>query len=258
MAAGNPSWTREKRLVDMFLTVRSNPLIKDSALLAPGSFERLGNFFPQLPGPLIDIASSYTLDRSIGEDELQLRIAEMINVISWMASACQNPAKAVKFDFFLMHSVNCSFFLSVFGGLEFLTKHSKLRLVEFKVRMDLVMYATQGCSELLTDEITAYTPRRGNESMNRTEVVERALNIPCDGHVVKFIRALYHGSTVCRPYEDSQDDVVASKFPIKGPEMRLKMANMVLDSTEDSRGVYDKWMRGPGFAAAWDVVPDRK
>jgi hypothetical protein len=40
--------------------------------------------------------------------------------------------------------------------------------------------------------------------------------------------------------------------------MWLKIANMVLDSTEDRPSVLDKWMRGPGFENAWDVVPDRK
>ncbi|KAK6365026.1 hypothetical protein LTS17_011722 [Exophiala oligosperma] len=258
LASNHPAWTREKRLMDIFTAVRSNPFIKDAPVFAPGSWDRMGNFFPDLPQPLVEVAASYTLDRSMGEDEVQLRTAEMIDVITWMASACQNPAKAAKFDFFLMHSVNCSIFLSVFARLDFLDEHTKFRLLEFKVRMGLVMYATQGFPELLTDEITTYKPRRGDQCMNWTEVIERAKNIPCDGHVVKFIRALHHGSIVCRPYEDSKDETIASKFPIKGTEMWLKIANMVLDSTEDYPGTYDKWMRGPGFDAAWDIVPDRK
>lgn len=256
LAKGKPSWTDGQRLMDLFHTARSTPAIKDAECFAPGSFERDGNFFAIAPQALFDLASQYNLDRSSSEETLKLRLAEMINVIAWMASACQNPKKAVKFDFFLMHAVNCSIFLSVFGELPWLNIRSKIRLLESKVRMDIVMYVTQGCPKLLTEEITNYAPRRGSEGMNWPDVIDRAKKIPCDGHVLKMIRALRHGRTVCAPYESSE--TTASKFPVKGDEMWLKIANMVLDSTEDHPSVLDKWMRGPGFEKAWEVIPDRK
>ncbi len=37
----------------------------------------------------------------------------------------------------------------------------------------------------------------------------------------------------------------------------MEITDRVLDPTEDYSHVRDKWMRGPGYDRAWDVVPDR-
>jgi hypothetical protein len=78
------------------------------------------------------------------------------------------------------------------------------------------------------------------------DVIERAKKIPCDGHVVKMIRALHHGCTICAPYE-TPSETTAAKFPVKGTEMWLKIANMVLDSTEDHQA---RWTSGCGGRAS--------
>ncbi|KAJ9496767.1 hypothetical protein H2202_007841 [Exophiala xenobiotica] len=156
----------------------------------------------------------------------------MINVIAWMTSACQNPKKAVKFDFFLMHAVNCSIFLSVFGEL------AQPPVEGPSSRVQRPHEPRDGCPELLTEEIMNYTPRRESESMNWPDVIDRAKKIPCNGHLVKMIRALRHGCVTCTAYET--DETTHSKFPVKGDELWLKIANMVLDSTEDHPSVMDK------------------
>lgn len=173
----------------------------------------------------------------------------MINVVTWFTSAAQRPDKQAKFDFFLMHAVNCSIFLSVFAAQAWLSRSAKLRLLEFTVRTDLVLYVTQGCPELRIDEIANYRPRRP-ECVTWEDVIERAKAIPCDGHVVKMVRALNHGQMVCQRYDATE------QWPIH-QNMWIKVANMVLDSTEDHASVLDKWMRGPGFDKAWDVVADK-
>jgi hypothetical protein len=183
LAKGKQSWTNDQRLMVLFRAARNTPAIKDAECFGPGSFERDCNFCVIAPQALLDLAAKYTLDRSSSEEIFKIRLAEMINVIAWMALACQNPKKAVKFDFFLMHAVNCSIFPFVFGELPWLNFRSNIRLLEFKVRMDHVMYVTQGCPELLTEEITNYTPRQGSESMNWPDVIDRAKKISCDGHV---------------------------------------------------------------------------
>ncbi|KAK5349031.1 hypothetical protein LTS03_006375 [Exophiala xenobiotica] len=134
-----------------------------------------------------------------------------------------------------MPSTAASFCLS---SESWLNLRSKVRLLEFNVRMNLVMYMTQGCPELLTEEIMNYTPRRESESMNWPDVIDRAKKIPCNGHLVKMIRALRHGCVTCTAYET--DETTHSKFPVKGDELWLKIANMVLDSTEDHPSVMDK------------------
>ncbi|KAJ9609613.1 hypothetical protein H2200_005941 [Cladophialophora chaetospira] len=248
LAKSSPIWTVRDELTSLFLKARANPVIKDADCWKPGSYERDGDVFDVAPPALVDLAATYRLDRGMSEDLLHEHIAEMINVVAWFTCAAQRSDKQPKFDFFLIHAVNCSIFLSVFANLPWLNLDAKIRLLEFKTRVDLVLYVTQGCPELRVEEISQYEIRRP-KCTTWEAVIERAKAIPCDGHVVKMIRALNHGAIVCRKYHEET-------WPIKG-FMWIKMANMVLDSTEDHPGVLEKWMRGPGFDKAWDVVPDR-
>lgn len=253
LAQQNPPWKCE-RLVDLFLKARSNPAIVDADCWKGGSFELNGNFFAVAPRQLSELAASYKIGPDCSEATLNMRTAEMINVTAWFAAAAQRPDKEAKIDFFYMHCVNCSMFLSLFTTVPWLRLQDKVRLLEWKVRIDLVIYVCQGSPRLVVDEIIDYKPRQSG-CMNWHDIISRAMDIPCDGHVVKMIRALCHGTEVGKPYEEQDKD--EGRFPIKG-DMWLKIANMVLDSTEDYPDVRDKWMRGPGFDGAWDAVPDRK
>lgn len=177
----------------------------------------------------------------------------MFNVATWFTSAAQRRDKMVKFDFFYMHCVNFSLFLSVFAQVPWLTIDDKARLLEWKVRFDLVVYVCQGSPKLRSDEIIHYKARQ-SDCMDWRKIIDRARSIPCDGHVVKMIRALCHASNISKPFESMKGN--ETTFPVKG-DMWLKIGNMVLDSTEDYPSVLDKWIRGPGFDSAWDDVPDR-
>ena len=249
----------DQRLVDLFVEARSNSSIISADCWKGGTFEQNGNLFEKMPPALIDLAASYKLTSPSqivsAEEVMQMRIAEMINVAAWFTAAAQRPDKQAKIDFFYMHCVNCSIFLSAFAALPALTPETKVRLLEFKVRMDLVLYICQGAPELRTEEIVNYNPRQPEHNLQWPDIIDRAKKIPCDGHVVKLIRALNHGCVVSRGFENQKE--ARDAFPIKGEQMWLKIAHMVLDSTEDHPSVWDKWMRGPGFAKAWDVVPDR-
>ena len=252
LAQRNAPW-KDERLVDIFLQARSNPAIVKADCWKGGSFEVNGNFFAVAPESLVELAARYKLGPDCSEATLHMRTAEMINVSAWFAAAAQRPGKEPKFDFFYMHCVNFSIFLTLFSTASWLSLRDKVRLLEWSFRIALIIYVCQGSPPLLFDEIVNYRPRR-SECMNWPDITSRAKDIPCDGHVVKMIRALRHGSTVSRIYEAQND--VGGRFPVKG-SMWLQIANMVLDSTEDYPDVRDKWMRGPGFDKAWDVVPDR-
>ncbi|KAK5060172.1 hypothetical protein LTR84_010056 [Exophiala bonariae] len=245
---------KDERLMDLFLKARSDPAIVEADCWKGGSFELNGNFFDIAPQQLLELAASYKLGPDCSEAAFNMRTVEMINVSAWFAAAAQRPDKEAKFDFFYMHCVNCSLFLSLFATAPWLSLQDKVRLLEWKVRMDLVIYVCQGSPLLVLHEIIDYKPRQP-DCMNWGDIISRALDITCDGHVVKMIRALRHGAEVSRIFEEQDKD--ASRFPIRG-DMWLKIANMVLDSTEDYPDVRDKWMRGPGFDRAWDMIPNRK
>ena len=238
--------------VDLLLEISQDPSIKNADCWKGGSFERNGNFFATLPKNLVKILTKFRIEPS--EQAVEERLAEMCNVAAWFTAACQRPNKMVKFDFFYMHCVNFSIFPFVFSKLSWLSIEDKVRLLEWTVRFDLVIYACQGSPELRTEEITNYQPRQMHWN-SWPKVIDRSKNISCDGHVVKMIRALNHASIMSAPYETLDEN--ERSFPVKG-NMWLKIANMVLDSTEDYSSVLDKWMRGPGFDLAWDVVPDRQ
>ena len=64
------------------------------------------------------------------------------------------------FDFYYMHCVNSSIFFSAFLAAPWLSTANKARLLEWKGRNDLAMYASRHCPDLLLDEITDYKPKQ--------------------------------------------------------------------------------------------------
>lgn len=247
-------WTLRNSLRDLFVEARRNEHISKATCWSAGSYDRNRDFWSELPPAFVELAGSYKLDPAMSPEDFHMRTAEFINVTIWMACAAQRPDKQAKFDFYLMHCVNCSVFLSAFEAQTWMDMKSKVRLLEITVRMCLMFYVCQGSPELLIDEIVNYVPRL-KDCTTWPKVIHEALRRPDDGHIVKFVRALYNASTVCAPFEEKED--TAEKFPIK-QGMYLKIANMVLDSTEGCQTTLLKWLRGYALADSWAYVPDKE
>lgn len=138
-------------------------------------------------------------------------------VLVYYTSAAQRPNKAVKLDFFFIHCLNSSIFFSKLVRLPALSQQTRLRLLEWKGRMDLLMYVSRGCPELLRDEITNYPAKN-----DWTTLFARAASHPeDDGHLAKFVRAVAHGENVCKPFESHGQQAI----PISG-KMWLQIGNM--------------------------------
>lgn len=136
----------------------------------------------------------------------------------YYTSAAQRPSKEVKFDFFLMHCVNASIFLSKIVALRSLNVNSKIRLLEWKGRLDLLMFVSRGVPELRLDEVTNYkAPKDWNTIFGKSIVHPED-----DGHASKLMRALAHGEEVCRPYEAQAKE----KGLLVTGDMWLKIGNM--------------------------------
>jgi hypothetical protein len=139
-----------------------------------------------------------------------------------------NNQLQVKVDFYYMHCVNSSIFFSSFNSLPFLTTAHKARLLEWKGRLDLALYASRRSPKLLLEEVATYVPKyleAGDAEWKG--VFERLCNFEDDGHAVKLGRAVAHGEVVNEKYE--KEDWAR----IKG-FMWLKIGNMVVDSVEDT------------------------
>ncbi|CZR56682.1 related to HypA-like protein [Phialocephala subalpina] len=207
------------------------------------------------PSEMRSIASQF----SCTPKNLKEKTVEMTNSAIYFTAAAQNPLKQVKFDFYYMHCVNSSIFFPTFLSLPWLSEENKVRLLNFKVWLDLAMYASRASPELLLDEISTYVPAKlpaetaatnGQGSMKDTEwpgIFERFFNYPDDGHAVKLGRAVANGERVSKEYENEE------WCKIKG-FMWEKIGNMVIDSVEDSGAT---WARSVGFPEAWEEYEDR-
>ncbi|RAH48453.1 questin oxidase family protein [Aspergillus brunneoviolaceus CBS 621.78] len=180
---------------------------------------------------------AYAAEYSVSAEQLEERTAEMINTVVYYTSAAQRPSKQIKFDFFYLHSLNSSIFVSKLLTLPFLDTQSKCRLLEWKGRLDLLLYVSRGVPELYLDEIRAYPTAH-----SWAEIFAFCNRHPQDdGHLAKLVRAVAHGERACRPFEE--------QWPIKG-DMWLRIANMAMDSTSD-HDHHPMWVRSTGFDQAW-------
>lgn len=135
---------------------------------------------------------------------------------AYFTAAAQRPNKAIRMDFFLLHTVTCSMFFSTLFNLPWLDQRSKARMLEWKGRIDLLIYSSRGNPNLLSNEISEYPV-----TSDWKEVFARSCTHPTDdGHLAKLVRAFAHGERVCRPFENKKP-----LMPISG-EMWLQAGNM--------------------------------
>jgi len=156
-------------------------------------------------------------------EHLSRKAAESINITGLFTAATQRPDKEIKMDFFYMHSHNSSMFLPTFLSQPWISDASKVRLLEWKVRFDLALYASRRPVPLRIEEVQNYACKEKDASNPWLSILDRALRIKDDGHSAKFIRACAHGAKFCRPWEDRPEFVMKS-------DMWMKMALMCVDS----------------------------
>lgn len=190
----------------------------------------------------------YAAQWNVPEAELDKKTVEMINTAIYFSAAAQHPPKQVKFDFFFLHCVTASIFFPTFNAQSWIPTAAKTRMLEWKGRVDLSMYASARSPRLLEDEILNYDPRPSD----RTEVqwpgvFHRLFSFPDDGHAIKLARAVRNGELVSKTYEKED------WCKIHG-DMWTKIANMIVDSVEDTGS---NWARRVGFEEAWQEFGDR-
>ncbi|KAL9065751.1 MAG: hypothetical protein Q9161_008035 [Pseudevernia consocians] len=208
--------------------------IRDGILVrAPDEMIRIAAKWKVMPGAIIE------------------KTAEMTNAAVYYTGGAQHPPKQIKFDFYYIHCVNCSIFYDAFlKEATWMSDENKARLLEWKGRLDLCMYASRRSPKPRMDVIDNYKPKHPETAKN--SIVEtgpwdgifaRVLHHDDDGHAAKLVRALAHGETICAA--NRMDDPL---FRIKG-DMWLQLGHMAIDSVEDTG---DAWVRSAGFPEAWE------
>jgi hypothetical protein len=230
-----------KSIVALLADIRADAKLTNSPRWADDNKVRDG-ILARAPDEMAKYAAQYRVDASASLEE---KTAEMINAVVYYTGGAQRPPKQVKFDFYFMHCVNSSIFFPAFLKQEWLSRENKVRLLEWKVRTDLAMYASRRSPEILTKEITGYRPRKEG---NWDSVIQRVRDMDGDdGHAAKLVRAIANGKNASAKYEHGDG------FPIKG-DMWDKLGHMAIDSVEDTG---NHWARSVGFDEAWANFVDR-
>ena len=237
-------------LTELLEKAAKNQKIRESVRYEDGNKVRDGVFKRALP-EIVDLCSQWRVEPT--KEDLKFRTAEMINMCAYFAGAAQHSSrrKQVKFDFFYMHSINCSIFFSAFLNSKldsWLKFEDRVRLLQFKAWSDLAMYVSRGTPDLLLDEIVEYKPKRPNDDWN--DLFQRVNVLPDDGHAPKLLRALANAEKVCADYEGKEE---AKNWKLKD-NMFLSLGHMAADSVE---GTSNKWARNVGWDSAWDDIPER-
>ncbi|KAF2685090.1 hypothetical protein K458DRAFT_403332 [Lentithecium fluviatile CBS 122367] len=232
---------KTKSIVQLLEDIRADKKLSSAAHWADGNKVRDG-ILKRAPDEMLKYASQYV----VAESQLDEKTAEMINAAIFYTSTAQCPPHQVKFDFYYIHCVNCSIFFSTFLHSPSIPSSAKVRLLEWKVRTDLAMYASRRSPPLLLEEVTNYSPVRPQEA-SWQDVFKRVNAHQDDGHASKLVRALAHGEKACKSFEGKDG------FVIKGGMWKV-LGNMAIDSVEAGEPT---WVRSCGFDEAWEGVPER-
>ncbi|KAL2256481.1 hypothetical protein VTK26DRAFT_1599 [Humicola hyalothermophila] len=186
-------------------------------------------------------------------EEVEERTAEMFETAVFVAAAAAmvKEDKENKFDFFVMHHVNSSPFFVTINAQDWIPPETKARLLEWKIRMDLLQYAARGAPMLSLDKLEAYQPRRPELGNSLEEIIARLHDFEDDGHAIKLGRAAVVCRNICKKYEDEGKDWIK----IKGDDMWKKVCHLIVDSVE-APGPH--WVRSCGFDEAWKDVPNNQ
>ncbi|KAI1326874.1 HypA protein [Xylariaceae sp. FL0255] len=171
-------------------------------------------------------------------EELESRTVEMYNTTVYRAAgAAMYPGKIPKFDFTLMHQVNvCPLFLAI-NAQDWISTSNKVRLLEWKIRFDLLSYASRACAPASLDKIMAYIPKDVE-----TDILTRVVALDDDGHVSKLVRSIQICQQASKKFEEEQ------WIKLKGGELWSKLQRLALDAAEAPG---PRWVRGAGESEAW-------
>ncbi len=130
------------------------------------------------------------------------------------------------------HHINASpIFLTILGQA-WISDQAKVRMLEWKIRMDLLQYAACACPALSLAAIETYTP---NEKKYRDCVPLRPFDLVSrlhfqedDGHAIKLGRA----ALICNDLSQEYDR--ESWAIIRGRETWMKIFYLIVDSIEGS------------------------
>ncbi|KAK7403241.1 hypothetical protein QQX98_011013 [Neonectria punicea] len=184
---------------------------------------------------------------AVRPEELEERTAEMMHAAAHVATAAAfHPPHVPHYDFFFTHHMTSAPFFLTINKHAWIPTAAKTRLLESKIRLDLLQYIARGCPPLHPEWLLRYTPKAASPGVSQPEdLLPRVHGVVDDGHTVKLARALLLAQRVSRPY--------AGRPWVRIPEGDgwLKAMHLLLDANEPG-GVM--WVRAAGFDEAWEDI----
>lgn len=234
-----------KPLLDLYKQVRETEKIKSAAKMTQGPVRVRDGVMAVAQDEIAAVASQF----QVAPNDLERGIFEMMSCAALTCGGAQRPGKGPKIDFFFMHMVTSSIFMTIFAKQDWISIEDKLRLVEWKGRLDLVWYASSSAPSMDTKWIKAYQPTLSNGMDWRG--LYKAVNVDHDdGHVAKFVRAIKNAEDIGEAF------ISVESFPVTG-DMWFKIAQMAYDSTANLP-LEARWIMGAGYDPLWNRVPDLK
>lgn len=190
---------------------------------------------------------------TVRPDEIAERTAEMLHatvVVTVCAALSRYPPLQPKVDFLLMHHVNCGPIFVTLANAEWMDSKTSARLLEWKIRMDLLEYVARGSPSIDVDKLRAYVPR---EETSRCKMPDEffkrlhALGADEDGHAIKLARAIEICRRVCRPYKGRPWVLLDEDRGDYEAVLRL-----VVDSVETGG---ERWLSSRRLDELWKNVP---
>lgn len=223
----------------------------------------------------LDEAVALCAQVRVREEDWDERVAEALHHAAYVAaSAAWKPPHIPKYDFFLMyvcvcvcvfvctcscvvyekaadplsrHALNASVFLLALDKPCF-PAAARVRILEHKMRYDVLQYAARGAPRLSPAHVAAYLDTNSDlvPGQRAEDLLPRYHAVADDGHAVKAARALLLAQRVSRrwagrPWVRLRDDA-----DWRGAHC------MLLRGVEGDEPL---WVRGAGFDQAWEGVP---
>lgn len=137
---------------------------------------------------------------------------------------------------------------------EWVPEQIKTRLLEWKMRLDLLQYISRGSPPLTVspenDPLDIYVPREGPDGLasdiSPRDLLPRVMEIEDDGHTIKLARALIIAQDNTRHFADR------GWVRIHNDKQWLRIHHMLLHGVEGQPG---QWVRSAGFKEAWGEIP---
>ncbi|KAI1438843.1 HypA protein [Xylaria sp. CBS 124048] len=231
-------------LTALFDEVASNPNLATST--RPDDADKIRD---GVLGRAFDDAVRIASKVHVMPEQLDEKTVEMFDAcIQYATAAAVREGKEARFDFHLMHHVTVAPFFLTINSKPWVPQATKVRLLECKMRYDILECAARACPEASRHKITSYIPRPESK-LSQDEIISTVRTLSDDGHITKLLRALRIGNRISKPYHGHGNPRLITSAEWE------QIYRVYMDSVT---GDGPRWVRDCGRPESWEQIPNQK